>query len=92
MIVGASFDTPADNNTFATNEQFGFRLLSDVDRSVGHQYGVERAPDENNPGYPKRVTFLIDPDGVIARVYEVTDAGAHPEALLDDLRPLVSPA
>ena len=65
--------------------------MSDVDRNVGRQYGVERGPDEANPLYPKRVTFLIDPDGIIARIYEVSDAGAHPEALLDDLRPLVSP-
>ena len=65
--------------------------MSDVDRNVGRQYGVERGPDEANPLYPKRVTFLIDPHGIIARIYEVSDAGAHPEALLDDLRPLVSP-
>ena len=29
--------------------------------------------------------------GTIAKVYEVTDAGAHPEVVLEDLRRLVSP-
>ena len=38
------------------------------------------------------MTFLIDPSGMIANVYVVTDAGAHPEALLDDLRRLASSA
>ena len=66
--------------------------MSDVDRSVGRDYGVERGADEANPLYPKRVTFLIDPQGIIAQIYEVTDAGAHPEALLEGLRPLVEPA
>jgi peroxiredoxin len=67
-------------------------LLSDVDRVVGRAYGVERFPDEPNPQYPKRITFLIDPDGVIARVYEVTDAGAHPAVVLEDLGHLAHPA
>ena len=55
-------------------------------------YGVERAPDESNPGYPKRISFLIDPNGNIAKVYEVSDAGAHPAVVLEDVRQLVAPA
>ena len=39
MIVGASFDTPADNKQFADAEGFPYRLLSDHDRSVG-DHGV----------------------------------------------------
>jgi peroxiredoxin len=38
------------------------------------------------------MTFLIDPSGTIANVYVVTDAGAHPEAMLEELRQLTSPA
>jgi peroxiredoxin Q/BCP len=60
--------------------------LSDVDQHVGLAYGVQRGPDEQNPGYPKRMTFLIDPDGKIARVYEVSDAGAHPQVVLEDIQ------
>ncbi|MCU1463759.1 MAG: hypothetical protein JWO37_3834 [Acidimicrobiales bacterium] len=37
---------------------------------------------------PKRLTFLIDPDGVVRRSYEVTDVGGHPDAVLADLRAL----
>ena len=76
--------------TFATNEHFGFALLSDVDHHAGRAYGVERGPDEQNSGYAKRMSFLIDPDGLIAKVYEVSDAGAHPELVLEDLRRIVS--
>jgi peroxiredoxin len=36
------------------------------------------------------VTFLIDPAGLIAKVYVVTDAGAHPEVVLEDLRALAA--
>lgn len=37
------------------------------------------------------MTFLIDGDGTIAKIYEVTDAGAHPGEVLDDLRALAGP-
>ncbi len=30
----------------------------------------------------RRVTFLLDADGVVQRVWDVTDAGAHPEEVL----------
>ena len=76
----------ADNKAFADEQRFGFSLLCDVDRAVGRQYGVERGADEDYPDYPKRMTFLIDGDGNIAKVYEVTDAGAHPSEVLQDLR------
>ena len=66
-------------------------MLSDVDQLVGRAYSVERGPDEQNPAYPKRMTFLINPDGVIAKIYEVSDAGAHPQVVLDDLQQLAAP-
>lgn len=64
-------------------------MLCDVDRVVGRVYGVERSPDEQYPDFPKRMTFLIDPDGVVAKVYEVGDAGAHPDEVVTDLTGLV---
>jgi peroxiredoxin Q/BCP len=85
VIVGASFDTPEDNKLFADEQGFPFRLLGDVDRSVGDAYGIKRGDDEPYPDFPKRVTFLIDPDGVIRRVYEVKDVHAHPGEVLEDL-------
>ena len=57
-----------------------------MDRSVGRAYGVERGADEQYPEFPKRITYLIDPDGVIAKVYEVKDVAAHPDEVLADIR------
>lgn len=61
-------------------------MLSDVDHAVGRQYGAEKGPDEQWPDFPKRVTFLIDPDGKVAKVYEVTDVAAHPDEVLADIQ------
>lgn len=85
MILGASFDTPAENLAFAEAQNFPFRLLSDVDRAVGTMYEVARAPDEQYPEYPKRHSYLIDPDGRIHRRYEVTDVASHATDVISDL-------
>jgi thioredoxin-dependent peroxiredoxin len=82
VILGASFDTVEENRAFAEAQQFPYRLLSDVDRKVGEQYGVIREP--GNP-LPRRNSFLIDPTGVIRRVYEVSDVKTHPDEVLNDI-------
>ena len=89
-MIGASFDTPEENKAFAEAQSFGYRLLSDVDHSTGRTYSVERGPEEPYPDYPKRMTFLIAPDGTVAKVYEVKDPGAHPDTVLEDVRGMAS--
>jgi peroxiredoxin Q/BCP len=87
-IVGVSFDTPEDNRAFAEKNGFPFRLLSDVDRTIGELYETKRAPEEQSPEYAKRRTYLIDPEGRIAKAYRVTDIPAHPAQVLEDFRAL----
>ena len=88
VVLGASFDTVEDNKAFADAQSFGFRLLADSDRSVGTKYLVVRAADDPYPDYPKRISYLIDADGVIRRSYEVTDVDAHADDVLADLATL----
>ena len=83
-----SFDAPEENLGFAQKNGFPFPLLSDVDRSVGARYETVRSPEEASPDNAKRRTYLIDPEGRIARAYRVTDIPAHPPQLLEDLRAL----
>ena len=47
-----------------------------------------RGEDEGNPDYPRRKTFLIDPEGVVRKIYNVTDTAAHPEEVLADIKQL----
>ena len=47
-----------------------------------------RGEDEGNPDYPRRKTFLIDPEGVVRKIYTVTDTAAHPEEVLADIKQL----
>lgn len=62
-----------------------------MDRKVGNAYGVLRGPDDRYPDMPLRFSFLIDPEGVIRKVYEVTDREGHAAEVLADLRDLRGP-
>lgn len=50
---------------------FEFALLSDPDHSFGRAMGVEREPDDRLYGIPRRVTFLIDPEGTVRWAHRV---------------------
>jgi peroxiredoxin Q/BCP len=88
VILGASFDTPADNKAFADEQCFGFRLLSDVDRQVGVAYEVVRNPLEQYAEFPLRIAYLIDPDSTIRRSYQVSDVDGFADAAMSDLETL----
>jgi peroxiredoxin Q/BCP len=88
VILGASFDSPATNHAFARNQGFAFRLVSDEDRVAGEAYETKRHPSERGAEWPKRRTYLIDPQGVIRKAYRVTDVATHPDEVLADLRGL----
>ena len=70
MVLGASFDPVDDNRAFAEKFDYPFRLLSDLDEQVGVAYAVRDAgTDKIN--FAKRYAYLIGPDGVIVKSYDV---------------------
>ena len=81
-VVGISFDTPQDNKAWADAQDFGFRLLSDVDQTVGRAYEVLREPDDQYAAFPLRVSYLIDPDGIIRKTFAVSGVADHATAVL----------
>ena len=91
-MVGVSFDPPNLNARFAEVNAFPFLLLSDVDRTVGEAYETKRGPDEPSADMARRLTYLIDPEGRVARAYQVKDIPNHPGQVLEDFRRLTAPA
>ena len=87
-MVGVSFDAPEVLQAFADQLGLPFLLLSDADRTVAERYETKRGTEEEHPEYAKRRTYLIDPEGRIARAYRVTDIPTHPGQVLEDLRSL----
>jgi peroxiredoxin Q/BCP len=86
-VFGISFDTPDDNRAFRDKFDFPFRLLSDVDEQVGVAYGTRDAGTEK-VHYAKRHAYLIDPEGVIRKAYDVKDVNAFAAEVLADLSKL----
>ena len=88
VVLGASFDTVEGNLEFAELQDFGFALLSDVDRSVGAAYEVVRTGDQRYAAFAERDSYLIDREGVIRRSYSVNDVSTHADDVLRDLTTL----
>jgi peroxiredoxin len=63
-------------------------LLSDADRSVGEVYDAKRPAGDAYADYPKRISYLIDPQGTVRKTYEVDDPAGHAEVVLADLADL----
>lgn len=65
--------------------------MSDPDRVMGTAYEATRPPDHPFVSLPERITYLISPDGLIARAYDPSSAVSldeHPSQLLKDIEEL----
>lgn len=74
-VVGISVDSRESHQQFAQKHRLPFLLLADTGGNVARRYGV--LMDWGVFRMAKRVTFLIDPKGVIHRVYPDVDPGRH---------------
>jgi thioredoxin-dependent peroxiredoxin len=86
-ILGVSFDDVDAIMAFKEKHGFPYRLLSDHDEQVGVAYET-RDPGTEKVSFSKRISYLVDPEGVIAKSYEVGDVKTHPADVLTDLRDL----
>jgi thioredoxin-dependent peroxiredoxin len=85
-VIGISIDAIKDQKKFATKYSLPFPLLADIDGRTAEAYGVL-----NNLGImkiAKRQSFLIGPDGRIARHYAKVDPSTHSKEVLADLKAL----
>jgi peroxiredoxin Q/BCP len=82
QILGISFDEPDRNGAFAQKYDFRFPLLSDVDRKIALAYG---ACSDAKAQHAERMSFLIDEQGNIARVYDSVDPRDHPARVLAEI-------
>ena len=86
-IVGVSLDDVDTHRSFAEEHGLPFTLLADDGGAVASEYGVLR-----NFGVVQlasRQTFLISPEGRIARHYEKVDVDTHSAEVLRDIESLL---
>ena len=80
VILGVSLDSVDSHKTFCTKESLTFHLLSDADHAVTTKYGS--VMNHNGTDYAARNTFVIDPKGVIRKVYVKVSPANHSEEVL----------
>ena len=87
VVLGVSADTVDSHVEFCTKENLTFKLLADPDKKVIAQYGSTQQFGPNVVA--ARNTFLIDPKGVIRKVYTNVNPTPHSAevlAALDQLK------
>ena len=86
-ILGVSVDSVDSHVEFCTKENLTFKLLSDPDKKVVSTYGSTQKFGDSVVA--ARNTFLIDPKGVIRKVYTKVNPTPHSAevlAALDELK------
>jgi peroxiredoxin Q/BCP len=86
VILGVSVDNVDSHKSFCTKEGLNFKLLADPDHTVVQAYGS--IMEYNGTTLAARNTFLIDPSGVIRKVYLKVNPQGHSEEVLADLQQL----
>ena len=85
VIVGISVDSPDSHHQFCVKEGLSFRLLADSDHAVSKEYGTLTHVVFTHAA---RNTFLISPDGKIARVFDDVKPAEHSAQVLAALTEL----
>ncbi len=83
VVLGVSADDNRSHRRFAEEHSLPFLLLPDTEREIAQAYGVG-----SFLGMTKRVTYLIDREGKIAKIYPSVSPKEHAEQILRDIERL----
>lgn len=90
VVLGVSTDSVKSHKKFADGFNLPFTLLADEHKEVVGAYGVFGEKTFMGKTYmgTTRSSFLIDPSGKVAKVYEKVKPETHAEEVLADLKKL----
>ncbi|HHT00406.1 MAG TPA: peroxiredoxin [Thiomicrospira sp.] len=86
IILGVSVDDTLSHKAFSEKYKLPFSLLADVDGQVAKSYGA--ILDLQVIKFAKRHSFIIDPEGRIAKVYRDVNPREHVRIVMSDLKKL----
>lgn len=82
-VIGVSSDDNESHRRFAKEHGLPFSLIADEEHVWSRAFGVKTFA-----GLDSRVSFLIDAQDKVVKVYEDVDPGVHAREVLDDARKL----
>jgi peroxiredoxin Q/BCP len=83
-VVGISVDDVESHKEFSDKYKLPFTILADEDSTTAKDYGVLR--DYKLIKLASRQSFLIDPEGKIAKHYDDVDPDKHTDEVLADIK------
>lgn len=83
-IVGVSNDDAGSHKAFCNKEALPFVLLADTDKSIARAFGVRSIF-----GLYHRITFLIDGEGVVRKVFDPVKPVRHADEVVAAIEGLV---
>ena len=86
VVLGVSVDSAASHKDFCAKEGLNFKLLADTDAKVSAQYGS--VMEHEGAKMAARNTFIINPKGEVAKVFNEVKPAAHSEEVLQALSDL----
>ncbi len=90
IILGASKDSVSSHKKFADKYHLNFPLLSDASLEMIKTYGAWGEKKFLGKTYDGifRMTYLINPEGRIAKIYEKVNPLTHSQEIIEDLKKL----
>jgi len=90
VILGVSPDSPKKHRNFIEKKNLEITLLSDEDKTVLEQYGVWQLKKMMGREYMGvvRTTYIIDPDGIIKKIWNKVKVKGHIEEVKTQLEEL----
>jgi peroxiredoxin Q/BCP len=90
-VVGVSADDVASHKNFCNKFAFNIDLLADTDSQLMKTLGLGQS-EWKGMKFWERTSFVIDPNGIIRKVYEKVNADGHEKVLLDDIKSMKAKA
>jgi len=78
-VIGISYDKPKSLRSFKDRYNLPFNFLSDIKKEVAKKFGA------NGLVVPKRMTFVIDGNGKIEKIYKKVNINTHAETILEEI-------
>ncbi len=86
-IVGVSADDVTSHKSFWTKFAMTINLLADPSSNLMQSLGLAQS-EWKGMKFWERTTFVVDPKGIVRKVYAKVDPNGHEKVLLEDIKEL----
>jgi peroxiredoxin Q/BCP len=90
VVIGVSADDERQHRKFRDKHDLNFPLLADTDHKVSEQYGAWQEKSMYGRKYwgVARITYIIDENGRVAKVFEKVKPNGHSKEVIQSLKEL----